>query len=137
MARIVRPSNLVAQRTIANTFTFGTSTGTLALDLGLQPPMLGARPHKWWLKNTTAGTGTQTLTCYLVVSGGTSSTRQVVSSIAVDTNATAPGYYEAYGNGNYEPAATDMGKGLDLIFTGDTTATNAIDGVTIGVIWGL
>lgn len=137
MARILRPFNLAAQQTIVSTYTFGTSTGTSALEGALRPPVLGARIAKWWLKNETVGTGTQTLTCYLVVGGGTSSTRQISSAIAVDTNAAVPAYYEAYGSGSYEPAATDMGKSLDLIFTGDTTATNAISGVSIGVIWSL
>lgn len=139
MARIIRKDgpNLVSQVTHAHTHTFGTSTGQYTTLVGLTPPIVGARVAKWWIQKDTVGTGTQTLTCFLVAAGGTSSTRQISDSIAVDISATAPTYQEAGGlNAPYALAATDLGVDIDINFTADTTST-AMTGVSVGVVWQL
>jgi len=106
--------------------------------VGITPPLPGARIVRWWLRKGTVGTGTQTLTAYLVKSGGTSTTSQVSATVSlaiagtqntctVATNQMSPPAYEFVAN--------DVGVDLDIVFTADTTATNAISGVSVGVVW--
>lgn len=118
--------------------TDAVTNATIAV-AGLVAPTTGGRILKWWIKKVTAGTGTGDITAFLVVNGGTSSTRQISGSIVVDTDATAPNITEGqgYSAGLYEIAATDSNKALDLIYSLNTTNTNAPAGFTIGCVWGL
>ncbi len=141
MARVIRKANLVSQQSTKVTYAVQTTTGTEAVagEIAVQPPAIGARIVKWWIKNQTVGAGTTTATAFLVVSGGTSSTRQISDSIAIDIDATVPTYQEAFGmNAPYEIAAADMSKALAIVFTNDTTVdTTALAGLSYGVVWAL
>lgn len=138
MARIIRGQALVGQ-VGTSVVTYGTNTGTgvAALGMAITPPNLGARVEKWWINKQTVGTGTGDLTGFLVVSGGTASTRQISDSIVIDVDAAVPTYQEADGMiAPYEVAATDVGKACEVRFTQATTNTNA-PGFFVGVIWRL
>lgn len=119
------------------TYDLGVSTGTLALTTPIQAPAPDARILKWWIKNTTKGTGTGTTTVYLVVNGGTSSTRQISDTIVFNQTAAA-GIFEGAGwnSGLYAHVAADCQKTLDVIITQSTTAANSPGNTSFGVIWG-
>lgn len=118
--------------------TDAVTNATIAV-AGVVAPTLGARVYKWWIKKVTAGTGTGDITAYLVVNGGTSTTRQISGAITLVAAAAAPMVAEGlgYGQGMYDLAATDCNKACDLIYTLNTTNTNAPAGFTIGCVWSL
>lgn len=141
MARLViRPWGMDAQTTTALTFTLLTTTGTtaLALDTGLMPRFPGQRIDSWWIYRTTKGTGGGTRSSFLVVNGGTASTRQISGAILQNqTDAAGMLTGGGYSAGMYEVAAGDVGKALALVETNSTTATNGDGSVFIGVVWAI
>lgn len=142
MARMIRDRGVDAIQVHTTNVTLlatdAVVTATIAV-AGLAAPCVGGRILKWWIKKVTAGTGTGDITAYLVANGGTSATRQISGSIVVDTDAAAPSVTEGqgYSQGLYEIAATDVNKALDLVYSLNTTNTNAPAGFTIGCVWGL
>lgn len=142
MARFIRDKFVggmqVHTTNVTLAVTNAVTDATIAV-AGLAAPTVGARIIKWWLKKVTAGTGTGDITAYLVVNGGTSSTRQICSPIVVDTDLAGPTVQDggAFASGMYEIAATDVNKALDLVYSVSTTNTTAPAGFTIGCIWSL
>ena len=139
MPRIVRPYPLDAQAK-TSVATIGTNAGTNVLTMGLAmtPLSLHGKIEKWWIINGTLGTGTGTMTCFLTVSGGTSSTRQISSTIVVDPAGVAGTYQEGAGwsSGMYEVAYGDLPLALSLYSTQGTTNSNA-PGLLVGCVWRL
>lgn len=142
MARMIRdrgPSGIQVHSTNVTLLATDAVTNATIAVAGLGAPCVGARILKWWIKKVTAGTGTGDITAYLVANGGTSSTRQISQSIVVDTDAAGPTVQEAQGwaPGLYEIATTDVNGALALIYSLNTTNTNAPAGFTVGCVWGL
>jgi hypothetical protein len=140
MPRTLRPESIGGHQVHTTNVTLlatdAVTNATIAV-AGLVAPNVGARLVKWWIKKVTAGTGTGDITAFLVVNAGTSSTRQIGGSIVVDTDLAGPNITEAigFGGGLYEIAAGDTHKALDLIYSLNTTNTNAPAGFTIGCVW--
>jgi hypothetical protein len=95
--------------------------------------------YKWWIKNVTAGTGTGDISCFLVAPLGTSSTRQISGKVTIVSAGAAPKIMEGlgYGQGMYDLAAVDVNVGCNLVYSLNTTNTNAPAGFTVGCVWTL
>jgi hypothetical protein len=142
MARIIRKDftgGLQVHTTLVNLVSTNSAAATASTFASLSAPAVGARIIKWWIKQLTVGSGTGDITAYLVVSGGTASTRQISDAVVIDVDATSPHVTEGKGwaPGMYEIAATDVNKALDLLYTVTTTNTTAPTGFNIGVIWSM
>lgn len=125
--------------TLVNLVSTNSAAATASAFTSLAAPTVGARVIKWWIKQTTVGSGTGDITCYLVAAGGTSSTRQISDSVVIDIDKTSPHVTEGGGwaPGMYEIAATDVNKSPELLYAVSTTNTTAPTGFSIGVIWGM